>query len=147
MRSGRAIGLALALLAGIVLGLGAYTFVYGKGYSYLLDDPAACVNCHIMRDNYDAWAVATHRTVTCNQCHVPKSFAAKYLSKARNGFLHSYAFTFKDVQVIRIKPSNQRILEANCQSCHARMVALVEPHGAQPSKFCFACHKGAGHGF
>ncbi|MDQ7841513.1 MAG: cytochrome c nitrite reductase small subunit [bacterium] len=147
MRPWAVTGLALAFLAGSVLGLGAYTFVYGKGYSYLLDDPAACVNCHIMRDNYDAWAVATHRTVTCNQCHVPKGLAAKYLAKARNGFLHSYAFTFKDVQVIRIRPLNQRVLEANCQACHARMVALVEPYGPQPSKLCFACHRGVGHGF
>lgn len=147
MRPRGLIGLALALLAGMVLGLGAYTFVYGKGYSYLLDDPAACVNCHVMRDNYDAWTVATHRTVTCNQCHVPKSLAAKYLAKAGNGWRHGYAFTFKDVQTIRIRPWNQRILEANCESCHARMVAIVQPHGAQPTKLCFDCHKGVGHGF
>ncbi len=147
MRPWTGAGLALAFLAGTVLGLGAYTFVYGKGYSYLLDDPAACVNCHIMRDNYDTWAVATHRTVSCNQCHVPASGAAKYLSKARNGFLHAYAFTFKDVQTVRIRPSNQRVLTANCQACHTRMVAMIEPRSTAPSRFCFACHKGAGHGF
>lgn len=138
---------ALAVLAGIVLGLGGVTFIYGKGYSYLFDDPKACTNCHVMRDNYDGWTVATHRTVTCNECHVPKSVLAKYFSEARNGWMHSYAFTFRDVQVIRIKRGNQRILEANCEACHARLMGDVQPHGAQPAKFCFECHRGVGHGF
>lgn len=147
MRSWSLVGLGLALLGGLVAGLGAYTFVYGKGYSYLLDDPGACVNCHIMRDNFDAWTVATHRVVTCNQCHVPKGVAAEYLSEARNGMLHSYAFTFKDVQVIRIRQANQRVLQVNCEACHARMIADIQPHGAQQVKLCFDCHRGVGHGF
>ncbi|MDR7522645.1 MAG: cytochrome c nitrite reductase small subunit [Armatimonadota bacterium] len=147
MRPWSLLGLALTALAGLVVGLGAYTFVYGKGYSYLLDDPAACANCHIMRDNYDAWTVATHRTVTCNECHVPGAAPARYLSKARNGFFHSYAFTFEDVQVIRIRTGNQRVLQANCQGCHEGVVMHVQPPGAEPVKFCFDCHRGVGHGF
>jgi cytochrome c nitrite reductase small subunit len=130
----------------MVGGLGAFTFIYGKGYSYLLDDPRACVNCHVMRDNFDTWSVATHRTVTCNQCHVPHSLPAKYASKIRNGWVHSYAFTFEDVQTIRIAAHNQRVLHANCQRCHERILLAVQPHGAQPVKFCFECHRGVGHG-
>ena len=38
----------LACLLGIPLGIGAFTFVYAKGFSYLSPDPRACVNCHIM---------------------------------------------------------------------------------------------------
>jgi hypothetical protein len=30
-----------AILLGIVMGLGAYTFIYAKGYSYLTNNPAA----------------------------------------------------------------------------------------------------------
>lgn len=147
MRLRRLIPSLLAVVAGLVLGLGGFTFIYGKGYSYLLDDPRACVNCHVMRDNFDAWSVATHRTVTCNQCHVPEGFPAKYISKAVNGWRHSYAFTFRDVQLVRIRPVNQRVLEANCLSCHRPMVAEVQPPRMQPVKFCFDCHKGVGHGF
>lgn len=146
MRSWGFVGLAVTLSTAAVIGLGAYTFIYGKGYSYLLDDPRACVNCHIMRDNFDTWTVATHRTVTCNQCHVPSSVLAKYASKLRNGWFHSYAFTFKDVQTIRITPHNRQVLQGNCQSCHERMLMIVQPHGAQPVKFCFECHRGVGHG-
>jgi hypothetical protein len=38
------------VLVGSVLGLGTSAFLYAKGYSYLLNDPAACANCH-------AWTV------------------------------------------------------------------------------------------
>jgi len=38
--------LAAAVLVGIAAGLGVYTFVYAKGYSYITNDPAACANCH-----------------------------------------------------------------------------------------------------
>jgi cytochrome c nitrite reductase small subunit len=141
------VGLILALVAGVVVGLGAYTFLYGRGYSYLLDDPAACVNCHIMRDNVDAWTVATHRTVTCNACHVPKPLVPKYASKLRNGWFHSYAFTFEDVQVIRIKAANQGILQRNCEACHARTIVHMHPPGAERARLCFECHRGVGHGF
>lgn len=138
--------MVLAALAGIVLGLSGFTFIYGKGYSYLFDDPKVCTNCHIMRDNFDAWTVATHRTVTCNECHVPRSHIARYLSEARNGWLHSYAFTFKDVQTLRIRTANQEILEANCETCHERMVGDILPRGTERAKFCFDCHAGVGHG-
>ena len=37
------------------MGIGAYTFVYARGASYLTNDPAACVNCHVMREPYDGW--------------------------------------------------------------------------------------------
>ena len=35
-------------LLGIPVGVGAFTFVYAKGFSYLSPDPRACVNCHVM---------------------------------------------------------------------------------------------------
>ena len=43
MRSVRAT-LVVGILLGLVIGLGFYTFIYSKGYSYLTNDPAACVN-------------------------------------------------------------------------------------------------------
>jgi cytochrome c nitrite reductase small subunit len=138
--------LGLAVSLGLVVGLGVFTIVYAKGYSYLSDDPRACVNCHIMRDNFDTWTVATHRNVTCNQCHVPGSFPSKYISKARNGWYHSYAFTFEDVQSIRIRTVNQVVLQGNCESCHQRLLIHMQPPGAERVKFCFDCHKGVGHG-
>jgi cytochrome c nitrite reductase small subunit len=43
------IALIFALSLGLAAGLGAFTFVYARGYSYLSNDPSACANCHIMR--------------------------------------------------------------------------------------------------
>src|SRR5947209_19022165 len=89
--------LVLCVLLGIVLGAGAFTVHYAEGHSYLSDDPKACVNCHIMRDEYDGWQKASHHAVaTCNDCHVPHGFFGKYATKARNGFWHSFYFTFQN---------------------------------------------------
>ena len=46
MRSSFGFIAVLAVLAGLVIGLGCYTFLYAKGYSYLTNNPAACTNCH-----------------------------------------------------------------------------------------------------
>ncbi len=64
--------LATTALVGVALGLGLYTFVYAKGYSYLTNDPEACANCHVMNDQYAGWVKSSHRSVAvCNDCHVP----------------------------------------------------------------------------
>jgi cytochrome c nitrite reductase small subunit len=49
MKRTSAITLALAVLTGAMIGIGAYTFIYAKGYSYLTNNPAACANCHVMQ--------------------------------------------------------------------------------------------------
>jgi Cytochrome c552 len=55
------VGLAVAV--GLALGIGAYMFVYARGASYLTNDPAACANCHVMREQLDGWTVGSHRAV------------------------------------------------------------------------------------
>jgi len=85
---------AAAALVGVAGGLGLYTFVYAKGYSYITNDPAACANCHVMNDQYDGWLKSSHRAVAvCNDCHVPHDLVGKYKTKGENGFWHSYYFT------------------------------------------------------
>ena len=84
----------IAVMAGITAGVGAYTFAYARGYSYLTNDPQACANCHIMRGHFDAWTRASHRAVAvCNDCHTPPGLIPKYVTKAQNGFWHSFYFT------------------------------------------------------
>ena len=98
---------------GTALGLGAFTFVYAKGASYLSTDPAVCANCHIMGEHYAAWQRSSHRAVAgCSDCHMPHNFVGKYLAKASNGFWHSLAFTtgvFPDP--LQIKPHNRVVTE------------------------------------
>ncbi len=142
--------IAAAILAGLALGLGSYTFVYARGYSYLTNDPAACANCHVMRDHYAAWTRASHRAVAvCNDCHTPPDLVGKYMTKAQNGFWHSFYFTTGGYpDPLRITPRNQRVTEQACRKCHAELTATIEPTHAQtpPAGLtCTACHNDVGH--
>jgi cytochrome c nitrite reductase small subunit len=137
----------LGVLVGAAFGLGAYTFIYAKGASYLTNDPAACANCHIMGDHYHAWSRSSHHAVaTCNDCHTPANFIGKYVTKANNGFWHSFAFTTGDFpEPIRIKGYNKRIAENSCRKCHQNMVDSIESHAGQESLSCIRCHSAVGH--
>jgi cytochrome c nitrite reductase small subunit len=148
-RTGAALG-ALAVVVGLALGIAGYTFVYARGASYLTNDPAACANCHIMREHYDGWQKASHHArATCNDCHVPKAFLSKYLSKAENGWWHSKGFTLQDFhEPIRIRESNKATLNANCRSCHQTLVEEILSHSrdAETRFDCVRCHANVGHG-
>jgi cytochrome c nitrite reductase small subunit len=68
----------IAVLVGAAGGLGSYTLVYARGYSYLQNDPAACANCHVMQEQFDGWIKSSHRAVAvCNDCHTPHTFVGK----------------------------------------------------------------------
>ncbi len=140
--------IVLVVALGGLLGLGAFTFGYGEGGAYLSDDPAACVNCHVMQSSYDSWVKSSHRAVaTCNDCHLSPHPVGKWVTKADNGFFHSLAFTtnrFPDP--IRIKPRNARVTQAACLDCHADLlqpVMATAPHLGAPS--CVSCHAQVGH--
>jgi cytochrome c nitrite reductase small subunit len=139
--------ISVGILIGLLIGLGFYTFVYAKGYSYLTHDPAACANCHVMQDYYSAWMKGSHHAVaTCNDCHTPHNFVGKYAIKATNGFFHSLAFTtgrFPDN--IQIKGYNRRVTESTCKSCHAELTyAILGVHEGKDIT-CVKCHSNVGH--
>jgi len=150
MRSSQAALVAALVLLGIASGLGAYTFVYARGWSYLTNDPRACANCHVMDEQYDGWLKASHRSVAvCNDCHVPHDFFGKYYTKADNGFWHSFYFTTQSFhEPIQITPGGRRIAEANCRHCHAPIVAAMADgggHGGDDPLSCIRCHGSVGH--
>src|SRR3954453_14452480 len=109
-------GAAIAVAIGLAGGLGCFTFIYAHGASYLGNDPKACANCHIIREEFDAYVKSSHRSVaTCNDCHTPPGLAAKYLTKAEHGFFHSLAFTTGDFhEPIVIKERSRRVTETAC---------------------------------
>jgi len=139
---------AAVVAVGVLGGLGAFTFGYGDGAAYLVDDPAGCANCHVMQAQYDSWINSSHHAVaTCNDCHVRPHPVGKWITKADNGFFHSLAFTTGDFpDPIRIKPRNRRVTQAACLSCHADFVhvafAGVEDDRAA---LCARCHRDVGH--
>jgi cytochrome c nitrite reductase small subunit len=138
----------VALAAGVALGVGGYTFVYARGASYLTNDPAACVNCHVMREQFDGWVTSSHRAVAvCNDCHTPPGLVPKYATKALNGFWHSFAFTTGWFpEPIRINARNRSVTEAACRHCHAAVVEAIDPGPAGPGALaCTRCHDSVGH--
>ncbi len=149
-RDGKRLVPLLAVATGILLGVGAFTFQYAEGLSYLSADPKACVNCHIMQPQYDSWQKSSHHAVAaCVDCHLPPDFFGKYLAKAENGYHHSKGFTFQDFhEPIMIKDKNARILQDNCQACHADLAhGMLQGVAGGPDEVrCVHCHAGVGHG-
>ena len=137
--------LSIGIVVGIAAGLGAYTFVYAKGYSYLTNDPAACANCHVMADYYSGWLKGPHRSAaTCNDCHTPHNFVGKYATKASNGFWHSFYFTSGNYpEHLKIRPRNVGVTEGACRHCHEEIVVAIDAHGGGMS--CIRCHSDVGH--
>lgn len=145
---------AACAAAGVLAGAGAYTFTYAEGLSYMSDDPAACVNCHVMREQFDGWQKSSHHAfATCNDCHVPHDLIGKYAAKAVHGWRHSKAFTLQDFhEPIRITAGDAGIVRENCVRCHQSMMhdvlaAQREPDGTHAGDTdCIRCHAGIGHG-
>jgi len=133
-------------------GLGAYVLWYARGASYLTNDPAACANCHVMQDHYDAWLKSSHRLVAvCNDCHTPHNFFGKYAVKGLNGMRHATAFTTQLFhEPIQIGALNRAVAESACRNCHADIVEQIDfhPGASRPQNqrlSCTFCHASVGH--
>jgi cytochrome c nitrite reductase small subunit len=144
------LGLALAVLMGVCIGLGTYTFGYAKGMSYFSTDPQACANCHIMQPQLNSWQAASHHaSAACVDCHLPHDLVPKYMAKADNGWRHSWGFTFQDFhEPIQITPGNSQILQDNCLRCHGEFVhpLVAGATTARDAVKCVHCHADVGHG-
>ena len=138
----------LAVAFGALLGIGLFTFGYARGASYMTDNPNACANCHVMRDQYQSWMKSSHgKVAVCNDCHTPPGFIAKYTTKAVNGFFHSLAFTTQHFpDEIYITKRNFNVTEKACLKCHEDIVIGIRgtrQHSQDVS--CIQCHSRVGH--
>ena len=148
--------LPVFFVSGVLLGLVGLVFHISEASSYLSDDPAVCVNCHVMAPQYNTWAHSAHReNATCNDCHVPHdNFIRHYVFKAMDGARHATFFTLRlEPQVIRIKPMGQRAVQENCVRCHGDMlhfVSLEQVRGDDVERVdgtrCWDCHRETPHG-
>ena len=147
---------AVIILLGIIAGLGVHILYISNAYSYLSDNPQACVNCHVMTPQYVTWEKSSHANVaTCNDCHVPQDNALNtYYFKAKDGLRHATMFTFRmEPQVIRIKESGKDAVQQNCIRCHTNQIhpiALRAINNAsvedQRPGYCWDCHREVPHG-
>ena len=137
-----------AVVVGLAIGISGFTFVYAKGASYLTDRPEACANCHVMQEQLTGWIRSSHRhAAVCNDCHTPKNFFAKYLTKFSNGVAHSWAFTTGWFhEPISIKSHKSEIAENRCRDCHRDIVEAIDAnHEDRSSLGCVRCHDDVGH--
>ncbi len=143
-------------LFGSLLAAGAYTAHYAKATAYLSDDPTACINCHVMNDQYNAWVGGPHHAyATCNDCHVPHdSLLHKYYVKAEHGYRHSKGFTLQDFhEPIQMTASSRQVVNDNCIRCHESMTHTIRtasdtrlaPNGFADLQ-CTHCHAAVAHG-
>ena len=139
----------LCCALGLPAGIGGYTFVYAKGFSYFSANPNYCTNCHAMNEQYDSWMKSGHKhAAVCVDCHLPHSGAEKWISKADQGFRHSLAFTLQNYkEPIEITGRDREIVLQNCIRCHSQFVhAVYEAPGATHEKMdCLHCHRRPGH--
>jgi cytochrome c nitrite reductase small subunit len=140
--------IVVAAVLGGLFGLGGFVFSYASGSSYLSDDPAACVNCHVMREMFESWNHSSHKAdASCNDCHAPKNFLGHWTIKGLNGWQHSRAFTLNDFhEPIQIKDLNRRVALQNCLRCHGELTSLINCRRSPDQIDCLHCHAGVGHG-
>ena len=153
--------LGVAALGGLVGTFGGaigYTAEYAQATSYLSDSPSACINCHIMNDQFNSWSSSPHHAyATCNDCHVPHdSLIHKYFVKAEHGYRHSKGFTFQDFhEPIQITPASRDVVIDNCVRCHDAMTHEIRfatrdhtgnTTGSSGGVDCIRCHASVAHG-
>jgi cytochrome c nitrite reductase small subunit len=134
--------LFLCVLVGIAIGMTAIVVRIANASSYLFDDPAACINCHVMTDAYATWQRGSHGRVTvCTDCHVPhQNVVAKLAYKATDGLKHSYVFTLhKEPQVLALSERAVPVVQTNCLRCHSGQLAMIRLAASSERK-CWACH-------
>lgn len=148
----------LIVLSGIIVGLGGLFMYLLRMHTYLVgDDPAACVNCHIMSPYYATWSHSSHgRDATCNDCHVPhSSLFAKYFFKGMDGMKHvGYFVTRSEHQAIMAEDGSAEVIMDNCIRCHKQLNTEFVKTGKidymlakrGEGKACWDCHRQVPHG-
>ncbi len=136
------VGMAGGLL--VMVGMLVYT---SRVVSYLGNDPTACANCHVMRDELNGWLAGSHKDVaTCNDCHTPHDFVGHYLAKATNGVRHATFFTLDMVpNPIQATGHTKDVVRDNCLRCHGEMTSLISHEGEADETDCLRCHDRVGH--
>lgn len=155
------------ILIGVIVGAGLFIFRTSRAYSYLSDDPSACMNCHIMAPQFATWSHSSHRRVAnCNDCHVPhNNIFNKYFFKAKDGLRHATIFTLrKEPQVIFIRKAGLNVVKKNCERCHEQQMACMQCHRKfnesgdeytmsnwefseyHTDRLCWDCHRETPHG-
>lgn len=148
----------LLVLGGVIVGLGLLFLYLLRMHTYIAgDDPAACVNCHIMSPYYATWSHSSHgRDATCNDCHVPNgNIVSHYAFKGMDGMKHvAYFVTRSERQAIMAEDASAEVIMDNCIRCHRQLntefvrtgrIDYMEARRGE-GKACWDCHRSVPHG-
>ena len=148
----------LLVLGGVIVGLGLLFLYLLRMHTYIAgDDPAACVNCHIMSPYYATWSHSSHgRDATCNDCHVPNgNIVSHYAFKGMDGMKHvAYFVTRSERQAIMAEDASAEVIMDNCIRCHKQLntefvrtgrIDYMEARRGE-GKACWDCHRSVPHG-
>jgi cytochrome c nitrite reductase small subunit len=139
--------LAIFTAGGVAAGLALVVAHISRAATYLLDEPEACINCHVMNNAFATWQHGSHREVAaCTDCHLPhQNPVAKLAFKGRDGLRHSYVFTFRlEPQTLQLSRGALPVVQENCLRCHHDQMQMVRLAGVT-ERPCWDCHDGA-HG-
>lgn len=146
MRNAFFLTMLVGLLALIlVVGVGLYVTDFT---AYLGNNPTTCNNCHVMDAVYESWFHGGHASwATCSDCHTPHAFFPKYYVKAKSGYHHVTAFSFKEIPAaIRALEESREIVQENCIRCHEDTVDAMLDSAMSTDRYCFDCHRTVAHG-
>jgi cytochrome c nitrite reductase small subunit len=143
------------IILGTLCGVGLYSFYVSRAWSYMSDDPATCINCHVMTTQYVTWRHSSHaERATCNDCHVPHdNILRTYYFKAMDGMRHSAIFTARTYeQSIKMLDPGNKVVQENCIRCHGHLTEMVNANVSFEEtlegngKRCWDCHREVPHG-
>ena len=145
------------VICGVLFGGAALFLHLLRAHTYLGDEPASCVNCHIMAPYYATWFHSSHsRDVTCNDCHVPvENPFRKWAFKGKDGMRHVSAFLVGgEPFVMQANEESSGVIMDNCIRCHTQLNTEFVKTGkldymtarSGGGKVCWDCHRDVPHG-
>lgn len=139
-KSGKRTVLVSALVAAGVIVVVSVFFMFGPPQLLAKSDqPAFCVQCHVMESQYEAWMHAgAHRRKSCVDCHLPnENVALHYTWKAIDGLKDVVVFYSGMVpERIELTSHGAEVLQTNCVRCHETAVTLISKE-----RKCWSCHR------
>ncbi len=132
--------LAAGVLAAV---LGLFVAFGPPGLYAKSESPEFCGSCHVLQPEYEAWFHSgAHARIKCVDCHLPNDTLANHLWwKTLDGVKDAAEFHLGMVsEDIRISGHGARVVQANCQRCHAETVALINA-----DRQCWDCHRRLSH--
>ncbi len=107
------------------------------------ESPEFCGSCHVLDTEYEAWFHSgKHSKIKCVDCHLPNDTLLRHLVwKGIDGTKDFVAFhTGLVSDDIRLSDHGARVVQENCQRCHAETMARINDE-----RRCWDCHRRISH--